>query len=473
MNQIYTLDETQKLNQYVLRCKNAGMPKDQIKLFLNAAYSPHLEQMKFHAACRAAEWNNVRYILSGGSRAGGKTRSTMSQAGIDDAQRYPELNILFLRKVQKAAKKSFIDVATKAFAGLNVEIGQTQVVFQNGSIMTYDGFNKLSELDKYQGLEYDLIIIEELTQLPYEIFEMISSCCRSSRTDGWKPRLYLTTNPNGIGHRWVKEKFILPFREKKETDTIFIPYGYKSNPYIDKQYGDFLQGLTGELGKAWRDGDWDLNEGAAFAFDERKHVIERLPEFDEKWMTLRGIDYGYAAPYCCLWAKYNPHIGRVIVYREDYQTGLTSREQAERILMLTGTDENVLTTYCDPAMFGKKAQDVVTSDEEVYRNVGITLTAGTNYRIDGKRKVDNLLLDKADGKPGLLIHSSCRNLIDQLENLIYDDEHIEDVNTRQEDHAYDALRYLLTRVHDPMRSMIKNDRPRMNNFAIYSQLFRR
>ena len=141
--------------------------------------------------------------------------------------------------------------------------------------------------------------------------------------------------------------------------------------------------------------------------------------------------------------------------------------------MLTGTDENVLTTYCDPAMFGKKAQEVVTSDEEVYRNVGIKLTAGTNFRADGKRKVDNLLLDKADGKPGLLIHKSCENLIAQLETLVYDDEHIEDVNTRQEDHAYDALRYLLTRVHDPMGNVYKKLEQHNNNYAVYRDLFRR
>ena len=473
MGMTYSNDEIRKLSAYVLKCKKAGMPKDQIDRFLNAGYSPHEKQMEFHAACRAAEWNDVRYVLCGGSRAGGKTRCTTSQSGIDDAQRYPKLRILFIRKVQKAAKRSFMDVTKAAFAGLNVKFEQSMITFSNGSTMIFDGFNKLSELDKYQGLEYDLIIIEELTQLPKEIFDMIDSCCRTSRTDGWKPRMYLTTNPNGIGHRWVKDMFIMPYRMNTEKMTKFIPWNYQANPFIDKQYGNYLKSLTGELGKAWRDGDWDLNEGAAFAFDERKHVIERLPEFDDKWITLRGIDYGYAAPYCCLWGKYNPHIGRVVIYREDYRKGLTSREQAERILMLTGTDEHVLTTYCDPAMFGKKAQDVVTSDEEVYRNVGITLTAGSNIRIDGKRKVDNLLLDKADGRPGLLIHSSCKNLIDQLENLIYDDEHIEDVNTRQEDHAYDALRYLLTRVHDPKRSFAREDYTHYNNYTVYSQLFRR
>lgn len=470
----FTEKEQRDLTRYVTDCRNAGMPKDQIKLFLDAMYYPHHAQMRFHAAARRCEWTDIRYILAGGSRGGGKTRSVVSQAGIDDAQRFPELNILFIRRVLKASKRSFQDVTKKAFAGLNVVQEENKVTFKNGSTIIFDGYNKLNELDKFLGLEFDEIIIEELTQLPKDIFDAIDSCCRTSRLDGWVPRLYLTTNPGGLGHRWVKEMFILPYRNKKETDTIFVPWGYKSNPFIDKRYHKYLENLTGERGKAWRDGNWDINEGAAFAFDDRKHVISTLPEFDENWMFLRGIDYGYAAPYCCLWGAYNPRIGRVVIYREDYKKNLTSKQQAERIMMLTGTNEDILTTYCDPAMFGRKAQNEVTSDYEVYKNVGIILTAGSNFREDGKRKVDNLLLDKSDGIPGLLIHESCTNLIAQLENLIYDDQHIEDVNTRQEDHAYDALRYLLTRVHDPQDGRDYRDAEvHYNNYEVYKSIFRR
>ncbi len=470
----FTEKEKRDLTRYIGDCKNAGMPKDQINLFLNGLYYPHHAQMKFHAAARHCELSDVRYVLCGGSRGGGKTRAVTSQAGIDDCQRFPGLKVLFIRKVLKAAKRSFQDVTKAAFQGLNVLQEENKVTFKNGSTLIFDGYNKLNELDKFIGLEFDEIIIEELTQLPKDVFDSIDSCCRTSRLDGWVPRLYLTTNPGGLGHRWVKEMFIMPYRTHTQKDTIFIPWNYKSNPFIDKRYGKYLENLTGERGKAWRDGDWDINEGAAFAFDDRKHVISTLPDFDDNWIRLRGIDYGYAAPYCCLWGAYNPRIGRVVIYREDYKKNLTSKQQAERILMLTGTNEDILTTYCDPAMFGKSAHtDVVTSDYEVYKNIGIALTAGSNYREDGKRKVDNLLLDKSDGKPGLLIHESCKNLIAQLENLVYDDEHIEDVNTRQEDHAYDALRYLLTRVHDPQEGRDYRDAERhYNNFEVYKSIFR-
>lgn len=472
----FTSKDIAMLTRYIGDCKSAGMPRDQIDRFLNAGYYPHHAQMLWHSACRATEEKGspVRYVLGGGSRAGGKSFASICQVGLDDAQRYAGLKILFLRKVQKAAKESFRDLTRKALRNVECTAKQFQLDFANGSFMIFGGYRNPADIEKYIGIEYDLIIIEELTQLTYDVFNKIDGSCRSSRTDGWKPRLYLTTNPGGIGHSWVKEKFIMPQRCGNEDNTRFIPWNYEANPYIDKGYGEYLKGLGGELGKAWRDGNWDLNEGAAFAFDPRKHVISNLPEIDDSYMLLRGIDYGYAAPYCCLWAYYQPQIGRVIVFREDYKTGLTSKLQAERVAAMTPKEENdrLVATYCDPAMFGKKAQEIVTSDEEVYRNAGIRLTAGSNDRLAGKRKIDNMLLPRADGLPGILIHKSCKNLIDQMCNLIFDDVKIEDVNTRMPDHAYDALRYLMTRVRDPMGAFIDNElERRRNNFSVYKEMF--
>ena len=151
------------------------------------------------------------------------------------------MKVLFIRKVLKAAKRSFQDVTRAAFQGLNVVQEEGKVTFKNGSALIFDGYNKLNELDKFIGLEFDEIIIEELTQLPKDVFVSIDSCCRTSRLDGWVPRLYLTTNPGGLGHRWVKEMFIMPYRAHTQKDTIFVPWNYKSNPFIDKRYGKYLE----------------------------------------------------------------------------------------------------------------------------------------------------------------------------------------------------------------------------------------
>jgi hypothetical protein len=78
----------------------------------------------------------------------------------------------------------------------------------------------------------------------------------------------------------------------------------------------------------------------------------------------------------------------------------------------------------------------------------VQLTQADNNRLNGKRKIDRLLEDLPDGKPGLLVFETCSNLIRTLPAMAYDKRHPEDIDTTQEDHAVDALRYALTSLRE-------------------------
>ena len=135
-----------------------------------------------------------------------------------------------------------------------------------------------------------------------------------------------------------------------------------------------------------------------------------------------------------------------------YETELTDRQQARRILDLSDEYELRATRYADPAMWTRRTQEYITSSAEVFGQNGCFIRRGDNERLGGKRKVDRLLNNLEDGQPGLLIFETCPNLIKQLSQLVYDANHDEDVNTRMEDHAYDALRYMLTTIRDYKKS---------------------
>ncbi len=175
-------------------------------------------------------------------------------------------------------------------------------------------------------------------------------------------------------------------------------------------------------------------------WNDDEHVVEPF-EIPEHWPRIRAIDWGSAAPWCCLWAAVNPDNGRHIVYREAYQAGLTDRQQAVTINNMTPAYEDIKVTYADPSMWAKKTLDEVTSTEEVYRKNGISLTEADNDRISGKRKVERLLAPLPDGAPGLIIFSNCKNLRRTLPELVRDEINAEDVDTDGEDHSYDTLRY--------------------------------
>jgi hypothetical protein len=121
-------------------------------------------------------------------------------------------------------------------------------------------------------------------------------------------------------------------------------------------------------------------------------------------------------------------------------------QQARLILENTPAGENVRAAYADPSMWARKnMDDQVSTTADEYRKEKVILTRADNDRISGKRKIDRLLGDMMDGKPGLQIVSTCRNLIRTLPSLPLDENRVEDVDTDAEDHAYDALKYGLTK----------------------------
>jgi hypothetical protein len=246
---------------------------------------------------------------------------------------------------------------------------------------------------------------------------------------------------------WI-DKVFPPELEDRKGEFKFIQSLPKDNTYLTASYWQELNSLPDDLRKAWVEGDWTVFSGQAFPeWDSRYHIIDPIPLKDvyPKW---RAIDYGYSAPWCSLWFCKNLDTNRITVYREAYMTGLTDRQQARMIRSLTPPGETIGLTYADPSMWAvRQAGDVVTTTFDEYLKEGVFLVKADNNRLSGKRKVDRLLADLLDGKPGLQITANCVNLIRTLPTLSYSKSNPEDVDTRQEDHAYDALRYGVTNIN--------------------------
>ena len=135
------------------------------------------------------------------------------------ASAIPGLKCLLLRKVGKSNKENFNDFRLRVLRHIpHTYSASTGILtFPNGSRIIIGHFQKESDIDIYLGLEYDVIGIEEATTLTHRKFQDICTCCRTSKPD-WRPRIYSTTNPGGVGHQWYFKKFIVPFRQGTETD---------------------------------------------------------------------------------------------------------------------------------------------------------------------------------------------------------------------------------------------------------------
>jgi PBSX family phage terminase large subunit len=423
----------------------AGCSRDQMSLFTAAGYVALPALLPFHALARNMDKRmGVTEVLLDGTRGSAKSHAIIAQVGLDDCQRFPGLKFLFLRQTQKAASESFEDLVARVLKGVTHAANSERIEFPNGSKIVIGGYRDDRDIQKYIGIEYDGLVLEEATQISGEKYLLLNGSIRTSRTD-WMPRNYISTNPGGLGHSFYKERFVLPAETGNEINTRRFFTSYKDNPFINIEYKMYLEGLTGDLGKAWRDGDWDVFAGQAFpTWREDRHVIDPFdipPDF-YKW---RAIDWGYTAPFCCLWFMRDPDTRRIYVYREAYQTKLTEDKQAALINDMTPLEERIHITYADPAMWASKTmENFITSSADIYSRHGIPLIKADNGRLSGKRKVDRLLATGPDGSPGIQVFKSCTNLIRTLPKLIYDNTNIEDVDSDSEDHAYDALKYGLT-----------------------------
>lgn len=449
------------LERCVKSAYEAGCPDDQVDRLLNAGYIPYPWQWMFHAAAREADLPDGPVdIGAGGARGPGKSHVVLSQVALDDCQRQPGLKCLFLRQTGVSAQESFDDLIEKAIKGrTQYRKTKNSLKFPNGSRILLGGFADESDIDKYIGIEYDVIIVEELNQLTKDKYEKLRGSLRTSKPN-WRPRMYTSFNPGGIGHVFVRDRYVIPFREKKEKDTRFIPSTYKENPALNPEYIKYLESLGGDLGKAWREGDWDLFAGQYFSeWRYEKHVCEPFP-IPMTWKKFRSIDpSGRNGITSCHWYALDSD-GDVWVYREYYygigvplldgshvEIGRDYDEHAKEIHTLSIDDngtplEDYVYTVIDTAAFSKAGYSETAA--EIYERHGVTgLIAAAKERVIGWNAVHYYLRWNLSTPPKIHIFNTCVNMIRTIPVLQHDAKHPEDLDSTGEDHAGDELRYIV------------------------------
>ena len=442
----------------------AGCPRDQVKNFLRAGVVLQPRQLVASAAARLCDQpDGPTAIGYGGARGGGKSHWLLAQMGADDCQRVAGLKCLLLRKVGKANLEQFEDLRRRVFGKLKHDFSAFRGVlsFKNGSRIIAGHFQSEKDIDAYLGLEYDVIGVEEGTTLTSRKYQDISTCCRTSKPN-WRPRIYSTTNPGGIGHAWYRTKFVLPMRENRQTDTVFIPARVGDNAFNNPEYRKILEGLTGWQKRAWLDGDWDIAAGQFFTtFRRDVHVIE---DFDDtravEWVA--ALAYGFAHYTVCLLGCRDGDGNTFIVDEHAERMWLPQRHAAGIRAMLARhkigdrkLELGDLKRFVAGADVFSRQSDGTTIAAQ-YLKHGISLRCANTDRVNGWAEVmqglgePNLGVAEGGVRPTLFIHRRCARLVETLPALQHDPSRPEDVlkvDADEEgvggDDAADALRYLV------------------------------
>lgn len=402
-----------------------------------------------------------RHIAFGGARGGGKSWAVRAKAKLL-CFKYPGIRILIVRRTFPELYNNHINILRRELFGMmKYNDREKLMTFNNGSTISFSYCANDGDLDRLQGVEFDVIFLDEATQLSEYQMRAIVACVRA--VNDYPKRVYYTCNPGGQGHSYIKRLFIdrrYEFGERAE-DYFFIQSLVTDNTALmeaDPEYIRQLDALPKKLRDAWRYGDWNIFEGQFFEEfrDDPEHYDDRrfthvIPAFDIPvgWNIYRSYDFGYNKPFSCAWWAVDCD---GVIYRILELYGCTSNpnegvkwipeKQFEEIARIEREHPwlkgRSIQGVADPSIWDTSRGESVADTAARY---GIYFVPGDNKRIAGWMQLHYRLSFDGEGYPMMYVFENCKGFIRTLPLLCYSETNPEDLDSSLEDHCADEARY--------------------------------
>jgi hypothetical protein len=418
----------------------------------------------------------AKHVNYGGARGGGKSWAVRTKAKILCGV-YKGIKTLIVRRTYPELINNHINpLREDLYSVASYNKSEKVFTFLNGSTIKFGYCNNDKDLDQYQGAEYDVIFLDEATQLKEEWIKKIIACVRG--VNNFPKRVYYTCNPGGVSHGYFKRLFIDKKYEAGENpeDYVFIQALVTDNKALMAAQPDYikqLEALPPKIRDAWLYGRWDIYEGQFFedfrdspdlelchkagitpeeALQQRRftHVIEPF-DIPRGWNIMRSYDFGYNKPWSLgYWAiDYDGVMYRIMdVYgwngTPDEGNKWTPDEQFKYIAdlerqhpMLAG--RKIVEGVADPAIWdGSRGESVA----ETAMRHGIYFTPGDHERIAGWMQMHYRLQFDENGYPRMYFFKNCETSRRTIPLMMYSETHPEDIDTKLEDHCPDEIRYM-------------------------------
>lgn len=428
------------------------------------AYVPYPKQMLFHKSHEKAF-----ETLYGGAAGGGKSFSMLWDSYMH-CVRHPGVHCILFRRTFPQLEKSLIFFSRMMFDSsmgrYNIR-ERTWTIYTSGapSYIHFGHCKNESDVYNYHSAQYDAMYFDELTHWTEFQYTYLLTRLRPN-VEGVTPYVKASANPGGIGHAWVRRRWrlwdvsiqFMVYKPDQEADQLvsspsrcFVPAFVTDNLWIVKNDPTYIERLkSSPFKRQLLDGDWAVFSGQAFpewlAATHTCHSFE-IPLSWERWVSM---DYGYTRPAAIYWHARDPNMGRIYTYRELYGTGIKEADQAKRTQAMSykdGQAERILAHIADPSVFAKRG---ASSIADIWQQNKLFVERGNNERKSGKARMHSYITMAPDKKPWWMIFSDrCPNLARTLPELVLDEHDTEDVDTSQEDHAYDSCRYFLMHIRAP------------------------
>ena len=420
--------------------------------------------------------SHAKHVGYGGARGGGKSWAVRDKAK-RLCLRFMGIKVLIVRRTYPELVNNHINQLRDELNGIaKYNKSEKIFTFPNGSTIKFGYCNNDNDLDQYQGAEYDVIFLDEATQLQEMWIKKITACVRG--VNDFPKRIYYTCNPGGASHGYIKRLFIDKQYESGEVpgDYEFIQALVTDNKALMESQPDYikqLEALPPKLREAWLYGRWDIFEGQFFedfrttpdidlcakagitveeALEQRRftHVIEPFQP-PRGWNIMRSYDFGYNKPFSLgYWAvDYDGVLYRIMemygcTQTPDEGVKWSPDEQFKRIVELERTHpwlkgRKIVDSVADPAIWDASRGESIADTAARY---GIYFSPGDNERIPGWMQVHYRMQFDENGYPRMYFFSNCKAAIRTIPLMMYSETKPEDIDTKLEDHCPDEIRYM-------------------------------
>src|SRR5450755_125020 len=403
-------------------------------------------------------------VLFGGAVGGSKTFSLLLYV-LRACCRYPGLQAFWFRRTFPELEHSVLRqlgrIGYARALGCRWRADKYELWFPGSSVLTFSHAKDLKEATAFLSAEINLLLLDERTTMPPDVVDMLYTRVRTGVPTVPVLGIRSATNPGSAGHSRIVTDYIdatgrgeHEIIDANNRRRIFIQSRIGDTPQLGADYLKNLAGLPEKLRRAYLEGDWTVFAGQAFSeWRYDRHVVQPFT-IPAEWKRYNGIDGGFRAPWCTLWAAEDPD-HRLWFYRELYAAEVGETDQAKQILAAEAEDEHIAVRYADTSLWSVTGEGKASA--EIYAENGVHLTAATKgpgSRVTRVRRTRTFLADgpacahhRALGRdkcPLAHFFPQCANLIHTLPTLPHASKgDPEDVDTDAEDHAYDAMSYLM------------------------------
>lgn len=414
-------------------------------------------------------------VLMSGSAGTGKSRACLEKLHAM-CLRYPGMRGLVLRKTAVSLTSTALVTWREIVAREAIESGELDFYhgsrteaasyrYANGSTVTIGGMDRASRI---MSSEYDVVYVQEATELVEDDWEAITTRLRNGRTPFMQ--VIADCNPGPPTH-WLKRRC-----DAGKTKMVYCRHEDNPRYYRDGKwtregqvYISRLDALTGVRRERLRFGRWAAAEGLVYdTFDPAVHMHKPVGLPPREWRRILSVDFGFNNPFVCQWWAIDPD-GRMHLYREVYMTGRIVEDHAKQIaaIIKRGDGQGHPDAEPEAVVCDHDAEDRATLERHLGRG---TVPAKKDVK-PGIEAVQARLRVRKDGKPGLFI---CRDAVVERDPKLYDarkpigaaeevTEYIWDPASppslagqpkeaplKRNDHSMDAMRYAVA--HEDLRA---------------------